>query len=183
MVSLGINKDLPWFYCWGCSDTSKYFLTERSMAQWTPVSMGWTMKGMQPRPIAVVTHLRVVRGTKGSVFASTSKEAAHTLLMVKPGTITEANACHTNVSTAAWVTARWVEPGCCGDQKATEGESFYEPTCLRISLWPLILTFTSGVHSSQPAFCVWLPKGGGGSAVFLGHSIKISLIAMIYSDN
>ena len=89
------------------------------MVQCTPESMGWTMKGMQPNPIAVVTHLRVVRGTEGSAFANTSSEAAHTLLMVKPGTITEANACQTNVSTAACVTVRWVEPGCCGNQKVT----------------------------------------------------------------
>jgi fission process protein 1 len=32
------------------------------MPQWTPESIGWTIKGMTPRPTAVVIHLRVVRG-------------------------------------------------------------------------------------------------------------------------
>lgn len=67
------------------------------------------MKGIVERPIAVVVHLRTDRGHL-VVLPSRYSDAAHTRLMVKPGMITEARACHTNVSTTATAT-RVVFPG------------------------------------------------------------------------
>lgn len=67
------------------------------------------MKGIVERPIAVVVHLRMGRG-HFVVLPSRYSDAAHTRLMVKPGMMTEAKACHTNVSTTATAT-RVVFPG------------------------------------------------------------------------
>lgn len=67
------------------------------------LSIGVMMKGMVERPMAVVVHLRTGRG-HFVVLASRCSDAAHTRLMVKPGTMTEARACHTNVSTTAAAT-------------------------------------------------------------------------------
>lgn len=61
------------------------------------------MKGMVERPMAVVVHLRTGRGHL-VVLPSRYSDAAHTRLMVKPGMMTEASACHTNVSTTATAT-------------------------------------------------------------------------------
>lgn len=55
---------------------------------------------MQPIPTTVVLHLRTMGG---SVLADWSSllVTQHTLLIVKPGIITEAKACHTRVSVKA----------------------------------------------------------------------------------
>lgn len=65
--------------------------------------MGVMMKGIVERPIAVVIHFRTGRGHLVLLPIRWS-DAAHTRLMVKPGMITEASACHTNVSTTATAT-------------------------------------------------------------------------------
>lgn len=67
------------------------------------LSIGVMMKGMVERPMAVVVHLRTGRGHL-VVLPSRCSDAAHTRLMVKPGMMTEARACHTNVSTTATAT-------------------------------------------------------------------------------
>merc|ERR1719244_306977 len=65
------------------------------------LSMGWTMKGITPRPIPVVAHFRDVSATWGMALAMPAREKAQMRLIVNPGTITEAKACQTNVSKAA----------------------------------------------------------------------------------
>lgn len=67
------------------------------------------MKGIVERPIAVVIHFRTGSGHL-VLLASRYSDAAHTRLIVKPGMMTEASACHTNVSTTAKAT-RPVFPG------------------------------------------------------------------------
>lgn len=67
------------------------------------LSIGVMMKGMVERPMAVVVHLRTGRGHL-VVLPNRCSDAAHTRLMVKPGMMTEAKACHTNVSTTATAT-------------------------------------------------------------------------------
>lgn len=67
------------------------------------LSMGVMMKGIVERPIAVVVHFRTGRGHL-VVLPSRCRDAAHTRLMVKPGMMTEARACHTKVSTTATAT-------------------------------------------------------------------------------
>lgn len=73
------------------------------------LSIGVMMKGIVERPSAVVVHLRTGSGHL-VVLPSRYSDAAHTRLIVKPGMITEARACHTNVSTTATAT-RAVFPG------------------------------------------------------------------------
>lgn len=73
------------------------------------LSIGVMMKGMVESPMAVVVHLRTGRGHLVDL-PSRYRDAAHTRLIVKPGMITEARACHTNVSTTATAT-RVVFPG------------------------------------------------------------------------
>jgi hypothetical protein len=48
------------------------------------LSMGWTMKGMTPRPIPVTIHFLAVSATPGSALASPTREAAQIRLMRKP---------------------------------------------------------------------------------------------------
>ncbi|MEQ2177182.1 hypothetical protein GOODEAATRI_001148 [Goodea atripinnis] len=81
------------------------------------------MKGMVERPIAVVVHLRTGRGHL-VVLPSRYRDAAHTRLIVKPGMITEARACHTNVSTTATAT-RVVFPGFSGYGIAAPNEAHW----------------------------------------------------------
>lgn len=71
--------------------------------------MGVMIKGIVESPITVVVHFRTGNG-HFVVFPNTNREAAQTRLIVKPGMITEARACHTNVSTTATAT-RPVFPG------------------------------------------------------------------------
>ena len=78
-----------------------YFLTVTSMVLCTRVSIGWTISGMQPRPMAVVSHLREASGMCEAFLASRCSDKAQIRLMVKPGMITDANDCHSSVSTAA----------------------------------------------------------------------------------
>ncbi len=59
------------------------------------------MNGMTPRPMKVVAHFRVVNGTLGAILANDTRDKAQILLIVKPGIMTEAKACQTNVSKAA----------------------------------------------------------------------------------
>lgn len=75
----------------------------------TDLSMGVIIKGMVDKPMAVVVHLRTGSGHL-VVFPNIYSDAAHTRFIVKPGMITEAKACHTNVSTTATAT-RVVFPG------------------------------------------------------------------------
>lgn len=81
----------------------------QTRTQRSDLSIGVMMKGMVERPMAVVVHLRTGRGHL-VVLPSRCSDAAHTRLMVKPGMITEAKACHTKVSTTATAT-RVVFPG------------------------------------------------------------------------
>lgn len=67
------------------------------------LSIGVMMKGIVERPIAVVVHLRTGNGHL-VVLPNRYSDAAHTRLMVNPGMITDARACHTNVSTTATAT-------------------------------------------------------------------------------
>ncbi len=46
--------------------------------------MGCTMKGIAPKPTAVVIHLRVLSATCGAARARPNREAAQMRLMVKP---------------------------------------------------------------------------------------------------
>ena len=61
-----------------------HFRVVLSIPQWTPESIGWTIKGITPRPTAVVIHLRVVKGSFGATFASENREPAQILLIVNP---------------------------------------------------------------------------------------------------
>ena len=61
-----------------------HFRVVLSIPQWTPESIGWTIKGITPRPTAVVIHLRVFKGSFGATFASENKEPAQILLIVNP---------------------------------------------------------------------------------------------------
>ena len=62
--------------------------------------MGLIMKGIDTRPTAVVVHLRTGEGRLVENLRAFA-EAQHILLIVNPGTITEAKPCHTNESTTA----------------------------------------------------------------------------------
>ena len=53
------------------------------------------------RTVKFCVHFLVVMGTLGITLPRPKSDAAHTLLIVNPGTITDANACQTKVSTAA----------------------------------------------------------------------------------
>lgn len=76
---------------------------------YTNLSIGVIMKGIVESPMAVVVHFRAGKGHL-VLFPNRYREAAQTRLMVKPGMITEASACHTKVSTTATAT-RVVFPG------------------------------------------------------------------------
>lgn len=62
--------------------------------------MGWTIKGMHPKPIAVVVHFLTGR-LSFVLFWSKYIDRAQTLLIVYPGMATEASVCHVMVSAAA----------------------------------------------------------------------------------
>ena len=78
-----------------------HFRVVLSIQKWTPESIGWTINGITPSPTAVVIHFLVFKGTFGATFARENKLAAHILLIVNPGIITDAKACQTSVSKAA----------------------------------------------------------------------------------
>lgn len=92
-----------------CVSTQLLNANTHQYASCANLSIGVMMKGIVERPIAVVVHLRMGRG-HFVVLPSRYSDAAHTRLMVKPGMMTEAKACHTNVSTTATAT-RVVFPG------------------------------------------------------------------------
>lgn len=59
------------------------------------------MNGMTPKPMKVVAHFLVFKGTLGATLAKAIKDPAQIRLIVKPGIMTEAKACQTKVSKAA----------------------------------------------------------------------------------
>ena len=66
-------------------------------------SMGLMMKGIAASPVASMTHLRVWAGSDVDRWRS-RPVAQQILLIVKPGTATDATPCHTRVSTTDDVT-------------------------------------------------------------------------------
>ena len=67
------------------------------------LSIGSIMKGMDPRPTAVMTHFRragLITRAIGWLTRST-RVSAQMRLMVKPGMATDASPCHSRVSTTA----------------------------------------------------------------------------------
>ena len=72
-----------------------------SIRMWTPVSIGCTINGITPNPMKVVAHFLLTSATWGITLAIVNKDPAHIRLMVNPGMITLANACHNKVSNAA----------------------------------------------------------------------------------
>jgi len=91
------------------------FLVVLSMTVCTRLSIGWTMKGITPNPRPVTAHFLAVSATPGMVLARPIREKAQILLIRNPGTITEANACHTKVSKAAMATLLLSDPGSWGE--------------------------------------------------------------------
>ena len=57
------------------------------------------MNGILARPMTVVTLFLVVVLSAGTIFNNDMLERRHILLIVKPGIMTDANACHNAAST------------------------------------------------------------------------------------
>ena len=62
------------------------------------LSIGFIINGILARPMAVVTLFLVVVVSVGAIFNNDILDRRHILLIVKPGIMTDANACHNAAS-------------------------------------------------------------------------------------